>query len=76
VSARDVPIAEALLLLWSIFLTPAILLLLFAAVTGRLAADEDRRYLPLLSPEPDVWDRSDDAEGPAPAEGGADRERA
>lgn len=75
---RDVPIAESLLLLWSVILTPAILVLLYAFLTGRLAANEDRRYLPLLGWEPDWWDRSEAAghEEPGAGEGGARRERA
>jgi hypothetical protein len=77
VTVRDVPIAEALYLLSSIVLLPAILLLLFALVTGRLAESGDRRSLPLRDPEPDWWDRSAEVEEAEPRdEGGVRRERA
>jgi hypothetical protein len=57
------PIAESLLILWSLILVPAILLLLYAFFTGRLAEDEDRRFLPIREPEPDWWDTGDASEG-------------
>ncbi|HEY3318557.1 MAG TPA: hypothetical protein VGK50_09060 [Coriobacteriia bacterium] len=72
----ETPIAETLLLLSSIVIVPAILVLLFAFFTGRLTADEDRRYLPILEPETDWWDTSDAGARPAAPEGGGGRERA
>jgi hypothetical protein len=63
----DFSIDEALLVMWSVIILPAVVVLLVAFFLGRLAVDEDRRYLAVREVEHDWWDQS--AEGPA--EGGA-----
>jgi hypothetical protein len=63
----DFSIDEALLIMWSVIILPAVVVLLVAFFLGRLAVDEDRRYLPVRESERDWWDTS--AEDPA--EGGA-----
>lgn len=71
----QIPIAEILVLLTSITVVPAILVVLYAFFTGRLTADEDRRFLPILEPEIDWWDPGSRTRADA-IEGDGDRERA
>jgi hypothetical protein len=53
-------IEESLLILWSVMIVPALVVLLYAAFTGRMTSDENRRFLAIREPERDWWDASED----------------
>jgi hypothetical protein len=46
------------LLMATVTVLPAVLLLLVAAATGRIARSESVKYVVLLGPEDDYWDTS------------------
>lgn len=56
----DFGIEQSLLILWSVMILPALIVLLYASFTGRLTADENRRFLAIREPERDWWDESAD----------------
>jgi hypothetical protein len=68
--------SEALFLLSSTLVLPAVVILLLAYFNGSLTAMENARFVVLLDPEADYWSQGLDAFGsqpaapPAPRDGG------
>lgn len=52
-------IIEAMFLMTSAILLPAIALLIYLFFRGNLTATESSRFLPLRDPEPDYWSETD-----------------